>query len=293
VGAQVYASLQAGNASEPVTAAFACKGSDILYELRVLTQAERVAVASLAVEKSLDMDEAREVAKAVKDFSRLSSPPAGFSNHPGDAIAYQAWRLARQQADLQARSRLIAKGLRFAHSDQARQQIEQLLTDFTVTPITPAPRLPVYRLEASEQLPRVIPVVGRLPLTKADVQAVPLAEEQPPFGMVQFSGVGAWVPVPGWQVIQLAEDPIALLIGSDALPTPLPGAPEEVLIVIDRAQRQWETSQYFLIEQEGHVQLRWFETAPDHPLLGRVILVLRPQKILDENYTKDPWQTDE
>ncbi|NJP12413.1 MAG: hypothetical protein HC866_25545 [Leptolyngbyaceae cyanobacterium RU_5_1] len=293
VGAQVYASILAAGVSEATKTHFEHKGSDVLYELRVLSQAERAAVAELALTKNLDLDEAREAAKAVKGFAWLSSVPEGFTNHPGDAIAYQVWKLARQKSDLQERSRLIAKGLRFAHSDSARQKIEQLLTDFTVVPATLAPSLPVYRLEEAEDLPRILPVVGKFPLTRADLQAVPLVEEIEPFSMVTFSGTAAWVPVPGWQVVQLAEDAIAILGNSNALPTPLAGKVEDVLIVVDRAQRQWDASSYFLIEQADQLQLQWFAEPPEIPLLGRVILVVRPKKVLDENYTRDPWQIDE
>lgn len=293
VGAQVYQSIVAAGADASTLAHFERKGSDVLYELRILTHAERAAVAELAVQKGLDMDEAREVAKAVKELSRLSQPPVGFTTHPGDAIAYQIWNLARQKSDLQERSRLIAKGLRFAHSDSARNQIEQLLTDFSVTPTKPAPRLPVYRLDAEEELPRVIPVVGQFPLTLEDLQAVPFIAPTEPFGMVQFAGAGAWVAVPGWQVVRLAEDPIALLSTSDSLPTPLPGPPEPVLVIIDRAARTWDEHSYFLTAHDGQLQLQWFADTPETSLLGRLILVMKPKKVLDEDYTKDPWQMDE
>ena len=293
VAAQVYASILSVGSSEAVQAFFGRKGSDILYELRILSQTERAAVATLCVEKNLDMDVAREIAKAVKEFSRLSKPPEGFTDHPGDAIAHQVWKSARQKADLQERSRLIAKGLRFAHSDTARKQIEQLLMDFTVVPTTPAPRQPIYRQDSDEDLPRVLPVVGKLPLTAADLQAVPLTEEAEPFGMVQFSGTGAWVPIPGWQVIRTAEDPVVFLADSDTLPTPLPGQKEEVLVVVDRAQRQWQDDRYFIVAQADQLQIQWFEAAPEVPLLGQVVLIMRPKKVLDEDYTKELWQIDE
>jgi hypothetical protein len=293
VAAQVYNSILAAGVPDAVRTHFEHKGSDVLYELRILTQAERAAVATLVLEKSLDMDEAKEASRAVKDFSRLSAPPEGFTNHPGDAIAYQTWKAARQKSDLQERSRLIARGLRFAQSDTARQKIEQLLTDFTVVPTAPSPQLPVYRLESDEDLPRVLPVAGQFPLTKADLQAVPIVDETAPFGMVQFSGTGAWVPVPGWQVVRLAEDPVVILWDSQALPTPLPGKAEVVLVIVDRSQRQWEAKSYFLTDQGEQLQIQWFEAAPETPLLGRVILVMRPKRVLDENYTNDPWQLDE
>jgi hypothetical protein len=293
VGAQVYATIVAVGVTEATQALFNHKGSDILYELRILTQPERAAIANLVQEKSLDVDDAKDVVKAVKDFSRLGTPPEGFSYHPGDAVAYQAWKQARQKSDLQERSRLIAKGLRFAHSETARQHIEKLLTDFAVVPAKPAPLLPIYRLEEDEFLPRIIPVVGKLPLTKTDLQAVPLVEESDSFGMVQFSGAGAWVAVPGWQVIRLAEDPIALLEMSDRFPTPLPGKTEEVLVIVDRAQRTWDASSYFLIEETDQLHIRWFDDALEAGLLGRIVLIMRSKKVLDNEYTKDPWQMDE
>ena len=112
--------------------------------------------------------------------------------------------------------------------------------------------------------------------------------------MVQFAGAAAWIGVPGWQVVRLAEDPIVLLSESDRFPTPLPGRVEEVLVVVDRAQRQWDANGYFLAAQADEtLEVCWFADAPSVPLLGRVILVMRPKKVLDEDYTKDPWQLDE
>lgn len=292
VAAQVYASIVSAGISEAAQAHFGHKASDILYELRILTHAERAAAAEFVFDKQLDLDEAREVARAVKEFSRLSKPPEEFTNHPGDAVALQVWKNAREKSDLQERSRLIAKGLRFVHSGSARKKIEQLLTDFAVTPSRPAPRLPIYRLEADEELPRIIPVVGKLPLTKADLQAVPLVEESGAFQLVHFSGTGAWVPLPGWQVIRTAEDPVVLLCDSDRLPTPLPGKIEELVIVVDRAQRQWRDDSYFIVAENEQLQIRWF-AEPSEPALGRVVLIMRAKKVLDEDYTKELWQVDE
>ena len=297
VAAQVYATILKVGVADAVRSYFGQRGSDILYELRVLNQEERAATATLIVERNLDIEEAHEVTKAVKEFTRLGKVPEAFTNHPGDIVAYQVWRLARQKSDLQERSRLIARGLKYAHSATARQQIETLLTDFSVQPSRPAPRLPIYRLETDDNAPRILPVVGKLPLTRGDLQAVPLLDTIGPFRLVKFTGTGAWVPMPGWQVIQAAEDPVVLLCDSDRLPTPLPGNPEEVLIVVDRAQRKWDAESsidsYFIVEQAEQLQLQWFETSPESPLLGRVVLIMRPQKILDQEYSKDPWQIDE
>ena len=71
VAAQVYSSIISTGVSEAVQAHFWQKGSDSLYELRILTQTERAAAATFVVDKGLDVDEAREVARAVKDVSRF------------------------------------------------------------------------------------------------------------------------------------------------------------------------------------------------------------------------------
>jgi hypothetical protein len=293
VGAQVYSSLEKANAPEAVRSHFALKGSDILYEFRLLTQEERAAAAELILALKLDADDAREVAKAIKEFSRFRNLPTGFSNHPGDAVTYQCWKLARQNSDLQERSRLIAKGLKFAHSQTARQQIEQLLVDFTVVPKRPAPTLPFYRPDSEEELPRLLPVVGEFPLTPADLQAVPLLSETGPFRIVKFAGVQAWVAVPGWRVILAAVDPVGILSSSDRLPNHMSTNPEPVMVVVDRAERQWDATSYFIVENSGELDIQWFETAPQIPLIGRVLVIVRAKRIVDEELTKDSWQIDE
>ncbi|WP_066423631.1 RuBisCO accumulation factor 1 [Anabaena sp. 4-3] len=293
VGAQVYSSLEKAGASEATRSHYAVRGSDILYELRLLTHEERAAAAELTFQHKLDVDEAREVAKAVKDFSRFRTLPTGFSQHPGDAVAYQAWKLARQKTDLQERSRLIAKGLRFAHTQTARQQIEQLLTDFTVVSQRPAPIAPFYRFDSEEELPRIVPVVGELPLTPQELKAVPLIEEIEPFRIVKFAGEQAWVALPGWQVLLSAEDPVGILTTSDRFPSQTQTQTEPVLVVVDRSQRQWNDFSYFVIDQDGELDFQWFETEPEFPILGKVMIIVRPRRILDEEVTKDSWQIDE
>jgi hypothetical protein len=293
VAAQVYDSIEKAGTSEEVLSYYQGPKSDILYEFRILNQEQRAAVAQLAKEKRLEFDEAREVAKAVQQFARFSQLPAGFTNDPGDAVAYQCWKRARQKKDFQQRARLIAQGLKFASSQTAREAIEKLLSDFTVVSSRTAPLIPIYRLEEEEELSRIIPVVGTLPLTKQDLENVSSVEVEEPFRMTRVSSGGLVVPLPGWQVVLKAEAPVAILCHSDRLPKPLPGKPEDVLVVIDRQIQEWDVNNYFVVEQEGQLTFQWFEEAPDIPLLGQLLLVLRPKKILDENNIIEPWQMDD
>ncbi|MEM1310753.1 MAG: RuBisCO accumulation factor 1 [Cyanobacteria bacterium P01_H01_bin.153] len=294
IAAQVYDSLVAVDAPEAVQAHFAQRGSDVLYELRILTQRDRARAAELALHQGIDADAIKDVAKALKEYSYFKQPPSGFTDTAGDGVAYSYWKLARQQSDLAARSRLIAQALRFASSDSARQQIEALLTDLTVFKTRSAPTLPTYRLETDSELPLVLPLAGQLPLTVADFQAVPVIVPAEPFGMVTSTGPAAWVPVPGWQVLLQAEDPVAILAKPRQLPhVQNPDNPETVLLVCDRAQRTWDADSYFLVEQNDAVAVEWLPEAPNRKILGQLLVVVRPKRILDENYTRELMQFEE
>lgn len=293
VAAQVYDSLLQANLPEEILAY--CRGprADVLYEFRILNQNQRAAAVELAYAKRLEADEAKDVAKAIQEFSRLAQVPAEFTKEAGDAVAYQCWKRARQIKDLQDRSRLIAKGLKFAHSATARQAIERLLSDFTVTSSRSAPLLPLHRLEEEEELARVVPVVGQYPITKETLESVKAIVAEEPFRTVSYSGSGTMVPLPGWQAVLKAKDPVAVLCKSEQLPMNLSGKTEDVLVVIERRIEQWDVNSYYVVEQDQQVVFQWFEEEPTRPLLGQIILVLRPKRILDENNLIEPWQMDD
>lgn len=293
VAAQVYESLIKGQSAPEVAEYFQGPRSDVLHEFRVLSQEQRVAAAEFAMEKKLDVDGAREVAKAMKEYAALAKKPDSFSAHPGDAMAYQAWQLARKKKELQDRSRLIAKGLKFVHSSTAREEIEKLLTDFTVVSTAKAPLLPVYRLESESDLSQIIPVVLSLSVSPEDFQSVPILEKTGEFQVVNSSGNCSLVSLPGWQVILNLSNPVGIFCQSDRLPQPLPGKPEEVLVVVDRDLCDWNSQSYFLVDNQGKLEIQWIEDAPKLPILGQVMVVLRPKKIFDENAIGQPWQMDD
>jgi hypothetical protein len=290
---QVYASLQRAEASTDLLEAYNKKGSDILYQLRPLDQKQRLQAARLALNLQLDQDEAHDLAKAMKEYGRLKSLPEGFSDSAGDAMAYQCWRWARERSELQERSRLIAQGLRFAESETARRKIEHLLTDFTVVKAQTIPIQPVYRLEQEDELPRLVPVAGSLPLTVEVLQGVPALQQDPSHLYFSSEQGGAWIPLPGWQVVLKAADPIAVFCPSDQLPVPLDGDVETVLVLGDRAHQNWDAKNFYFYEQAGLVALGWFPEIPSQPLLAQLVLILRPKKILDESIITSPWQLEE
>ncbi|MBE9066656.1 hypothetical protein IQ260_08320 [Leptolyngbya cf. ectocarpi LEGE 11479] len=295
VAGQVYQSIAGGAVSDTVLEHFSKKGSDSLYELRILSKDDRAKAVQFIYDQGLDSEQVRDIAKALKEFSYRSQPPEGFTDHPGDAVAFSYWALARQKSDLQERSRLIAQGLRFAHSPAARATIEKLLTDFAVVKAKPIPRLPLFRIETDMDMPYVVPMVGQGPVSVADFQAVSTMEPEGAFGVVKSSGPQAWVPVPGWQVLTKARDAIAVLIPFNTLPNQTnSNVSEIVLVIVDRQQQTWDDSSYFMVgDNDGQLVMQWFDTEPSTSLLGRVLVIVRPKKVLDEDYTQELWQIDE
>ena len=176
-----------------------------------------------------------------------------------------------------------------------REAIEKLLTDFAVVKAKSAPRLPFFRLETDTDVPYVVPMVGQWPISVADFQAVPKMLPEGAFGVVQSSGQQAWVPMPGWQVVLTAQDAIAFLMPFNQLPSQVTSNVSElVLVLVDRQQQDWDDGSYFVVADDSEqLVLRWFEVVPSIPLLGRVVVIVRPKKVLDEAYTQELWQIDE
>ena len=293
VAAQVYDSLLDGQVSEDLLSYYRGPKSDVLYELRILKQNQRVTVAKLAKDKSLDHLETKDIAKTFQTFSLMPQLPPAITLDTGDEIAYQCWKQAKQKKDLQARTRLIAKGLKYASSNTARGAIEKLLSDFTVTPEASAPLMPLYRVENQEEISRIVPLAGNLPLNKNQVLGVEKIDTVSPFNYVNYHNTGSVVPLPSWQSVLKAVDPVAILCQSDGLPQSLTGKPEDVLVLIDRAVTAWDDQSYFLVEEGEELTFKWFAESPSCPLLGQVIIVLRPKKIFDENNLLEPWQMDD
>ena len=293
VASQVYDSLQQAAVDESILQYYRGPKSDVLYELRILTQSQRATTAITAAEHRLEADGAKELARAVQDFALFSQFPAGFTDHPGDTLAYQCWKLAKQNRDLTARTRLIAKGLKFAHSSTARAAIEQLLSDIAVSPSQKAPLVPLYRQENEEQVARLVPVVGTLPLTVEQVQNVSPLTQEDPFGIVNTEVASRLVPLPGWQVVLKAIDPVAILALAGEVAESLSQKTETVLVVVDRGLQTWREDAYFLLATEETTAFRWSPVPPQETILGQVIVVLRPKRIFDENNLREPWQMDD
>ncbi|MEM1367988.1 MAG: RuBisCO accumulation factor 1, partial [Cyanobacteria bacterium P01_H01_bin.15] len=133
VAAQVYGSVESSEPNSETLSWLRGPKTDVAHELRILNHKQRASAAEFAARKNLDVDGARELAKAMRDFRRTGVPPSAFTDAPGDTLAYQSWRRARQTNDLVTRSRFIAQGLKTAETIRARESLEELLSDFSIT----------------------------------------------------------------------------------------------------------------------------------------------------------------
>jgi hypothetical protein len=290
VAAQVFANITEIGVQPATVTHFTRVGSDSLYELRILSKKDRATVADFLVDRNLNSESAKEVAKATRDYADLRQLPTGFTAHPGDAVAYQYWRYASQQHDLMEKTRLVARGLLFAHSNSARQQIEKLLGSLS-QPERANPKLPLYRLESDEELPRFLPVAGKLPLKAADVAAIPRATAVGAFSLVNTTWQ-RWVGLPGWQMVISAIDPIVVFQVNQNLIKDAE-AEEELLMLIDRGITEWNDFKYFMVDRGGELVIDYFATLPSEPIIGQLVLVLRPKRLLATGDQHDLWQIEE
>jgi Rubisco accumulation factor 1 alpha helical domain/Rubisco Assembly chaperone C-terminal domain/Rubisco accumulation factor 1 helix turn helix domain len=293
VGAQVFDSMMSVGVAPATATHYQRVGSDSLYELRILSQVDRAATADYLHARNIDSEGSKEVAKAFKEFSYMSQPPAGFTHHPGDAVAYQYWRYIKQQNDLTEKTRLIARGLMFAHSQEARTQIEKLLSAISAPPEKTAPALPVYRLEADEELPRTIPVAGEFPIDSSILADVPQISATGSFQIVKSNWAGGWVTFPGWGVLCKAEDPIAIIGDLKNLALKTAAESPETIVVLDRSETEWNEFNYFAVDRDGKLAIEWFDSQPTTPILAKLVLIIHPKRPIDPDTPKDLWELED
>ena len=130
-------------------------------------------------------------------------------------------------------------------------------------------------------------------VTVTDIKHTESLSVEEPFRLVTVGDKQTIVPLPGWQAILKAIDPVAILWPSDQLPRSIATRSEEVLLVIDRVLSEWDVNNYYLVEKDNAVFLQWFDSSPDVTILGELVLILRAKNILDEKNITEPWQMDD
>lgn len=163
----------------------------------------------------------------------------------------------------------------------------------SVNPVKTAPLLPLFRYEEDIEVPRPLPVAGTLPLATETLQQVAAIAPTQPFNVVPAQQAHPMVSLPSWQSVLTAVDPVVIFHQTDQLPQPIPGKPEPVLLLIDRAKTDWDDNSYFAVDVDGQLALGWYPEQPEMTIVGKVVVVMRPKKVFDENNLHEPWQMDD
>lgn len=149
--AQVYASLKSDAVfpSEAMPAFDSPPGAPALHELRNLpADARRGAAEYLAtggemlacgngILEQVDADLASTLARAYREYERRPREREGFSDAPGDVLAYKHWRDAAECRREEDKEKALRKGLAVAVSAAAKERFESLSTE-AIARVVPA-----------------------------------------------------------------------------------------------------------------------------------------------------------
>lgn len=196
------------------------EGADLLYPFRYLDTDFRATAAKYIIEKALDPDECEVLARAMKEWERRDMERNGFSNHPGDCMAF---KLLRDALETRTREELIEKvelGMKYAVTDGARARLEEVLNPEEAAAKSDSgvnANMMVLRLNEDEIGYRTLPVLGAYEQTVyQDVDKAPRSTQDGPFGVFKISGLSAadkkWVALPLWKALAISRHPVAIEI---------------------------------------------------------------------------------
>lgn len=126
VAVQVYDSLVAANTPEDILARFEEPSVEVLYNLRTLSVRQRRAAAEYVLKEDLDNEGTRELVKAIKEHERRPKGREGFTEAPGDCLAFFLHRAAAEATNPELKERFIQRGLEVAASDSALARFKDL-----------------------------------------------------------------------------------------------------------------------------------------------------------------------
>lgn len=126
VAAQVRDSLIQSGTDPEIISYFDGSGSQILYEIRLLSSTQRSAAAALMVQKKFDGNEAQELARAMKDFPRRKGDP-GWERFdytlPGDCLAFMYYRHSKEHRIPSEQQMALEKAMAVAVTEEAKAAV--------------------------------------------------------------------------------------------------------------------------------------------------------------------------
>ncbi|CAO2837025.1 unnamed protein product [Amaranthus hypochondriacus] len=315
VAAQVLESIAESPQIEPETLAFFDSGgSELLYEIRLLSASQRTLTANYIVKRKLDGDKAREIARSIKDFPARQDEP-GFRcfdyNMPGDCWAFWHFRLSKEfMLQPHKRNSALAAALDAAETDKAIERVREEIEGKGRNKADgrekeDAVKVPVVRLTMGEVAEATTVVV--LPVSKAvdgeeGIGNVPLnCRTQGEFGIVvSDKRWDRWVVLPKWAPLAgIGSGGVAVAFSNARV---LPWrvnrtyVGEPVLVVLNRERREIEVDEGFYLVAgiddgvEGKLKVEKGSKLKEMKVsksLGMVVVVVRPPKDELDNQLSD------
>lgn len=246
--------------------------SEILYALRILPRDARSHAARYLLEHRLPATAADGLIQAIKDCRRLGSRE-GFTCEPGNALAYQKWRMACCSTLPGDRQRYLREGLELAETADVRALFEQAPDRGALREALEArPDVPMRIVGAGDPWPRLVPYHDGRSEGEGSEGSPHIWHDLP---------AGRYVAMPGWPEVAGLLRPIAISCTASAIPLSgrEPVADDEnVLLLVETCCEKPEPGD-ILVEGRGETIRIGVMGSGWHPqpdtLLGKVALVVR------------------
>ena len=311
VGAQVRDSLVSSNLDPDILSYFDTGGYDILYELRLLSNDQRVAAVIRVVNERLDSKAAQELARAMKDFPRRRGDPGWDSflrDSPGDCLAFSYFRQSGETIVDSDRIAALAKALEVAETEAARNRVTEEMErkgkgDEEDGEEIEAKVVPVVRMrygEVAEATSVVVLPVADGSAGEEGLEAAPGSKAEGEFGVVTAEKAWRrWVVLPRWDPLTGIGPGGGVVVGfPDARLLPWRATraamEESVLVVVDRTRKEVEDDGFYLVrEAEGKLKVekgKKMVAGESEEVLGAVVIVVRPPRDeQDDQIADEDW----
>ncbi|XP_010416082.1 PREDICTED: rubisco accumulation factor 1.2, chloroplastic-like [Camelina sativa] len=307
VGAKVRDSILQSLHEPELIAAFDTGGAELLYEIRLLSNTQRVAAATFIIDRNIDSKGAQDLARAIKDYPSRRGDVGWLDfdyNLPGDCLAFLYYRQSRENKNpSEQRTSMLLQALDVAQSEKAKNKLNKDLygekdedKEKEKKEEVIAVRVPVVRLKFGEVAGAssviVLPVCkaseGEKKILEAPMEIIAGGD----FKVVEAEkGWRRWVVLPAWNpVAAIGKGGVAVSFRDDRKVLPWDGKEEPLLVVTDRERNTVEADDgYYLVVAENGLKLEKGSELKARDVkksLGMVLLVVRPPREDD-----DDWQT--
>lgn len=300
-----------------IVAEFDTGGSELLYEIRLLSVQQRAAAARFIVEKKLDSKGTQDLARATKDFPRRRVDKGWDSfdyTHPGDCLAFMYYRQAREHVNSsELRTSAFEEALKVVGTEKAKivilkelegesEDIEGKEGDIVAGVKVPVVRMKFGEVAASSRVV-ILPVCKAEEKDKEVMEAPWECKSEGEFGeVVAEKGWKRWVALPGWEpVVGLGNGGVVVSF-SDARVLPWKVnrwyKEEPILVVADRSRKEVAADDGFYLAAMDGGALGFkvergsaLKEAGVKESLGTVVMIVRPWRDdTDNQVAEEEWE---